>query len=217
MASVDAPQLRRPMSPACGCCFSDASAPSSTQVTDPPMPMDGPMLSRSTWKLVWSSSLALAFAACVGPRQQGTAPARSGGAAATAPATSAAALNPAPQVRLRIEGGALSEPQVHPAFGKATLSLTFPAGFEGTEVDLVVDRTVGAERREWLRLRPRLRADGSLQLTGLPGGRYALRAEDARGVVVTGAAEVETAARAEVAMRNVSARSARRRGSAARR
>lgn len=100
---------------------------------------------------------------------------------------------------------------MHPAFGKATLCLRFPVGFEGRELELVVDRIVGSDTSEWLRLRPRVRNDGTLQLAGLPSGRYALRVESSRVVVLTGNADLEAPERIEVTMREVAASPGRRR------
>jgi len=142
-----------------------------------------------------------ALAACAGSPSR-PAPGEPGNAAAAA-----ASLQPPELVRLRIGDGPVSDPVPHPAFGKATLCLSFPPGFAGSRVDLVVYRGVGDARAQWLRLRPKVAASGPLVVAGLTEGHYELRAtlEGADRVAV---GEAEVTAPGEIALAMAEAASA---------
>lgn len=72
-----------------------------------------------------------------------------------------------------------------PAPGAAVLRLSFPAAWAGQQIDLTVHRLCAAggaaTETEWLSLSPRVRADGSLPIQGLPEGSYRLEAVAADG------------------------------------
>lgn len=108
--------------------------------------------------------------------------------------TAAATVQPERLVRLRIGDGATSEPMRHPAADGATLELAFPERFAGHRIALRIDRA-GATQTEapWLELAPKVRADASLPIAGLPKGSYRLSARlttDGGTAEALGAAEV---------------------------
>src|SRR5262245_17284063 len=116
-------------------------------------------------------------------------------------AVAAAAVQPPELVRLRIGDGPVSAPMPHPALGKATLRLSFPPAFARNRVDLVVDRVVGAERTQWMRMRPKVDDGGSLVIAGLPDGHFELRATcSGADSVAVGEADVTAPVELSVAM-----------------
>jgi len=115
-------------------------------------------------------------------------------------AVAAASLQPPELVRLRIGDGPVSEPVPHPALGKATLRLSFPPAFARNRVDLVVDRVVGAERSQWMRMRPKVDDGGSLVVAGLSDGHYELRATLGADSVAVGEVDVTAPVELCVAM-----------------
>ena len=69
-------------------------------------------------------------------------------------------------IRVQIGDGPVSSAIPHPALDKATLHLSFPEPFAGHRVQLCIERATQEGREEWMRLSPRLLADGTLQIAG---------------------------------------------------
>ena len=96
-----------------------------------------------------------------------------------APAASPAADVAGPAVRVEDASGPrrLRLPLSEAGLDVAPLWLRFPPQFCGERIDLVLWRRLDGRReaRPWLNIRPQVRADGTLPMSGIVPGRYDLQ------------------------------------------
>ncbi len=130
------------------------------------------MLPRPVRSTCLAFSVAIALWACAGVGGSTSGSTRPSGSATSR----AQALVAAPQIRVRISDGPVSQPIPHPEFARATMVLRFPAPLGDKTTAIVITKETAGAFAEWLRFAPRVQPDGTLKVAGLADGHYRIAA-----------------------------------------